>query len=302
LENFWNLDTGLGLTIQNVASASAKEVRTRIKLPHITEVTHLGINHQRQDSHIGGETQQKYDLANKYGYQADKPAFDAIGGPVFETSRDVFETSKSKYLDAIVTVQERGTPLRDMSLDEFFSPSSPRAKGGCLVAGTDSIDPKTVVRCPRTLASRLTLEFEAPIVKLGDKEVTGFALYTDKGGSTAAAQAYEEDAAKKWLDSKTSQCLRFIEDKGTPQLDVKLMKGRAHFKGRILLNFDEWSRNVVREVEKGKWNNVIGPDEVTQYLCRGGHLPSPRVRERHAPPRTSGGFGGGSEDIFSTPE
>jgi hypothetical protein len=136
-----------------------------------------------------------------------------------------------------------------------------------VVAGTDSIEPNTVVKIPLRLSSRLTLELEVPIVRLGDSEITGFALYSDKTGAAASPQAFVEKAAEKWLASG-SQALRFIENNSSSQSDVKSADGRAHFTGRILLNLDDCFANVGREVEKDKWNNVVAAADVSKYCGR----------------------------------
>jgi hypothetical protein len=132
LEGFWNLDTGLGLQIQNVDSKCEKEVRTRIKFPHVTEATHLKIEHTRQNAYTGGKgAPQKYGLASRYGLDPAKPAFNAVDGGSFPTSQDVAETSKDTYLKTIVTEHETGAALREMSLDEFFAPPSKAPQCGC---------------------------------------------------------------------------------------------------------------------------------------------------------------------------
>jgi hypothetical protein len=265
LEGFWNLDTGLGLQIQNVATKCKKEVRTRIKFPHVTEATHLKIEHTRQNAYTGGKgAPQKYNLAAIYGLDPAKPAFNAVDGGPYPTSYDVAEASKDAYLKTIITEQETGAPLLEMSLDEFFAMPPKAPQCGAIAAGTDSVEPDTVVKIPRGLNSRLTLDIEVPIVRLGDSEITGFALYSDKAGSGASPQAFGEKAAEHWLGSG-SQALRFIEHNSSSQSDVKLDNGRAHFTGRILLNLDDCFANVGREIEKDKWNNVVDAKEIGKY-------------------------------------
>ena len=234
-----------------------------------SEVTNLKVDLKRQNAYTGDKGKpQKYGLAARYGLDPAKPAFKAVDGGPFPTSDDVVERSKEQYLKTILTDAEAGAPLREMSLDEFFAPPAQApACGGAVLAATDSVEPNTVVRIPRALDSRLTLELEVPIVRLGDDETTGFALYGDKAGAAASPQAFVEKAAEHWLASR-SQALRFIENNASAQDDVKIINGRAHFTGRILVNLDDCWAGVGREIEKDKWNNVVDAAEVKKYCGR----------------------------------
>jgi len=268
LGKFWNLDTGLGVEVQNVESASPYEVRTRIRLPHVTEAANIRIGHQRRDEYLGGKDKKNYDLPAKYSFKKDKPAFAVVDGPTVEKSEDNVETSMERYLRAIKTKTEEGKPTLDMSEGEFFSGPSPGPTAPWFSVPTDSICSENVVVRPSPLSARLSLEFEVPIVRLGDKEVTAFALYADHAGASAAPQEDVEHAAKKWLKSDKSQCLRFIEHtQGGDADDIRVDGERVRFTGRVLANLDHdppWD-TATREIEAKSWNNVIAPADVAKF-------------------------------------
>jgi len=266
LGKFWNLDTGLGVEVKNVAGASNYEVRTRIRLPHVTEVTSTRIGHQRADTYLGKKDKQDYDLAKKYSFKPDKPAFAVMDGPTVATSADIVESSTEYYLRALKTQKETSEPPREMSLDLFWAvPPVPRPQASLLVS-TAQIQAENVVVRPRPLSTRLSLEFDVPMVLLGDKEETGFALYSDHAGASAAPQKQAEHAAKEWLAASKSQCMRFIDHKQAGDADdVKVDGERVRFTGRVLANLDPAWANAKREIAANQWNNVIDPSEVKKY-------------------------------------
>lgn len=272
LEKFWNLDTGLGLEVRNVHSASFYEVRTRIRLPHVTEVAMKKIDHSRRDAHLGGKKKTKsFDLPSKYGFNPKTPAFDTHDGGPFPTSQDVREETTARYLRTIETENEHGAATRDMKVREFFGPSDFSKMSWTVPAPTDSVEAITEIEVLRPLSTRLTLEFEIPIARLGHEEVTGFALFTDRDGAKAKPQEHVEHAGKTWMKpkEKKSQCLRYVEYDGSNSgPDVTEGSQCVHFTGRLLGNLDvHWAKDR-RELEEGKWNNVIDPADVSKFCGR----------------------------------
>ncbi len=266
LGNFWNLDTGLGVQVKNVRSRSSFETRTRIKLIHVTEATGTRVGLSRENAHAGGKKAAKYDLPGRYQYQPDAPAFDCEEGPIFPHSEDIHDQAP-RYLRALRTEGEQGSVQRSMLIDAFFNRSgSPRPLARVEVP-TNSIAKGTKVKVANQIAHRLSLELEASIVRLGERDETGFALYSDRKGNTAEPQKEEEHACEKWLAPALSQCLRLIEQ-GAPA-DARTEGGRARYTGRVLANFAPDPKVFTgRMTEVDEWNNFIDPKEVAKYCGR----------------------------------
>jgi hypothetical protein len=133
---------------------------------------------------------------------------------------------------------------------------------------TDSICSENVAVKPPPLSTRLSLEFDVPIVRLGGQEITAFALYADRAGASAAPQGDAEHAAKEWLAAGKSQCLRFIEHTQTGDADdIRVDGERVRFTGRVLANLEHdppWD-TATRKIEAKKWNNVIAPADVAKF-------------------------------------
>lgn len=265
LANFWNLDTGLGLQVQNVSTQSSRETRTRLKFVHVTEATRTRIEHDRKNEHLDRKKKHAtYDIPGRYKYERSAPAFDVhVGGP-FADSQDIHEPASSRYLRALVTEGEVGPRMSSLSLDEFFARPGTRRPPRSVPVPTDGVRVGTKVVAPRRIASRLSLEFEAAIAQLGGRDVTGFALYGDRQGKTAEPQKQEEHACKEWLDAEVSQCLRVIEPGAAA--DVRAERGLVFYTGRVFANFDPASAPFTsRQTGPGRWNNVVDPQEVTKY-------------------------------------
>lgn len=268
LDNFWNLDTGLGIRVENVRSESTYETRTRIKFLHVTEETKTTIGHSRENEHIRAEhpakkEPAKYDLPGRYR-QPQTPIFSTVDGDSVPSSEDIHERDSSSYLRTLKTQNEVGLVTQSLTDDQFFNlPGSPRPIRGALVP-TNGIATGTKVVVPRKIASRLSLELEASIVQLGAKDATGFALYGDRAGSSATPQEQVEHACEKWIDAEVSQCLRFIEQ-GAPA-DARVKKDRIHYTGRLFANFNHDTAPFGgRKTAQGKWNNLIDPVDVADY-------------------------------------
>lgn len=279
IRHFWNLDTGLGLRVRKVPSATAKEVITRLDFVHVGDADVGGVaqaidyTRTNPDPHIGKKNKEQWAFEDKHAFQtAPTKCFSAL--------KDV-EEPEDKYLECIDFGGGALAPEPQVKIDDdqFFPQEKTfRQKVSSVFSG----EKKNEVLIAE-IAHRLNLEVRVAISGLGGKEV-GMFFY----GSKAGVQAPWAKAAKAWLE-EPAQILDHAKEGKDGPADLRV------FTTRLLANLEP-RKDLKRKVKAGEWNNVIPYEENKKYYGRNFAICTGRKRVLH--PTGTGDFDGANHFAY----
>lgn len=256
LGKFWNLDTGLGVEVKNLPSDTRHEVITELNFIHVTEAVRkskITYVKEKDPEYLTGKM-----VITKIKGQEDVRAFKTYEGGPFKSPKTIFEgaacLSAHRYLDRINLYPKEGhIPLSDCTIDNFFSipketknipqpvPTEKNKKNGNVFQAQD-------------IRHRLTLNMRVPIAEIADHEKLGFHVHNDI--SFAAEKTMLPD---QWINSATAIDFSKTENKNHTPGRFHRHDGLCVFKTQLLMNLEK-NGALKREIEKGKWNNVIKKD------------------------------------------
>lgn len=282
IDHFWNLDTGLGIDLYNVKSATDHEVITRLDFVHISDfMTRAGmkgsvtdlLNYNAYVAHFqyNGKTLTRSARKFKRNPAGEKatPAFQTYYKE-FEDLDSVSETDASKYLSFLrlnpAKVVWKNNIVK-MEPEKFLDW---KEKGPT----TDPVPVSTKNERnevhQRMYKNRLTLEIKAAIPIFGrtmpkTPPVTGFYFLTGKNW-TDEPFMHEEDKASLWINGSKHDPESGTQE--TTELDFVLTNAKDGrftenesgnmyaFRSNLLLNL-EIEDNLERKIGQGDWNNVV---------------------------------------------
>jgi len=257
---FWNLDTGLGLQVQNILSDTPYEVITKLKFTHITEcITESAIDYHAYEPNLKCMVDKKSARKNKTFDTLKYPAPPVHAFPVYSAkepfeSLTSIETEKDKYLDS-VAMEDKQPRVSPLTIQGFFVPTN-AAKYMCVPVETSSYsEVNTIVTTD--IKHRLTLRMETAIPSFQRKDRLGFHLLGDQNKKPVKGEGKQ----KEWLKNKKTQPLEFLT------ADTNGIGGLSRFTGHCLINLEK-DKTFKEETEKGKWNNVVGYEKNKKYYTR----------------------------------
>ena len=247
LGTFWNLDTGLGLRVKQVASNTDHESVTLLDFVHVfDELSTPTLQYKRSEPYLAawqrgnkGSVQKKsmpYNFTNAQAFKtyAHKP---------FADIQSVCEDKNDQYLEKILVEK----------------PDPPPEKATLVKTAATKAENKLV---QDKIKNRLTLCLRAAIAdlkvpnainpkgKTADCEEMALFFYGDK---TFSAKATTEET-RKWLQD-AGKILDYREQ------PVEMKRGLQVFTTRLLVNTKKETaadaEKAEREIAKDKWNNVV---------------------------------------------
>jgi Zinc dependent phospholipase C len=247
LGRFWNLDTGLGLRVKQVASNTDHESVTLLDFVHVFEELRTPtLQYKRSEPYLAPWQRGNKDPVQKKGmhYSFTKAqAFKTYAHKPFADIQSVCEDKNDQYLEQILVEK----------------PDPPPAKATLVKTAATKAENKLVqdkiknrlTLCLRTAIADLKVPNAInPTGKTADCEEVALFLYGDK---TFSAQATTEET-RKWLED-TAKVLDYREQ------PVEMKRGLQVFTTRLLVNTKKETatdaEKVEREIAKGKWNNVV---------------------------------------------
>lgn len=300
LDHFWNLDTGLGIDVFNVKSATDHEVITRLNFVHISDlmvqkgvlaariVDDLDYDEYVSDFKYKGKPASR--KPTKFAHNPTEGAFTPAFPTHYEEFADidsVSEKDKKKYLEFIRLDPKKvnwKNNIITMDPKDFFNWKITLSDNAVIDTWTKRSRPENEIK-HRDIKNRLTLQIETAIPSYGEKFTThkkpgvGYYFLTSKEPTDKAFE-HEEDRAAKWLNKGKPQtkAIDFVLTEKEQRFLVKTATGdhvtvsdhvkkdtERHaslyvFRSRLLLNLEN-RKDLTREIEKGKWNNVVPYNE-----------------------------------------
>jgi hypothetical protein len=269
LAGFWNLDTGLGIRVQSVATDTAKDVVTRIDLRHVFELLPEPCRYVRQDPWMALYPDRK----KSFGFPAERAFKFRDSQQAYAAFGEISEPDDEAYLQAIVLTEEARAAQRKppgVRPDEFWGV---RAGNQLYAVETPT---ETVCDTGETrvsvvqLAHRLTLCFRAGIADLGGVRGSGRAAQAKEKLSLFAVSDKARGVAEACTGSAVDWTHDYYEDREGVILDFTdepelVRNGVQYFSTRLLLGF-EVDPELERIVELGGWNNGVAPHEVGRNI------------------------------------
>lgn len=264
VDHFWNLDTGLGLEVNEVRSSTTHEVITRLNFINIADF----MKHSRVADKL------KY---SKYVFKGRKsrsfknptnkiPEFKTyVGGP-FKDLNSVNEAddakTNDKYLERINLNQSVGQAADQIKISNFFTDMKKTAKLPKTAASKNAGTSENKLT-HGWIGHRLTLQVETSIAEF-NKSPVGFYFMRDSTNKIGDAVSWAENRAVKWIKDAKTKAVDFVdtEDKGMKSR-FKRRDGLCVFRSHLLLNLESEEdkkkpgASATREVAKDKWNNVV---------------------------------------------
>jgi Zinc dependent phospholipase C len=247
LGTFWNLDTGLGLRVKQVASNTDHESVTLLDFVHVFEELRTPtLQYNRSEPYLAA-----WQRGNKGPVQKKSMPYNF-------TNAQAFKTYAHKPFADIQSVCE---DKNDQYLEQIFveKPDPPPEKATIVKTAATKAENKLV---QDKIKNRLTLCLRAAIADLkmpgatnpkgknDDCEEMALFLYGDKTFSDKATT----EETRKWLED-AGKILDYREQ------PVEMKRGLQVFTTRLLVNTKKEAagdaEKVEREIAKGKWNNVV---------------------------------------------
>lgn len=295
LASFWNLDTGLGLRVENVPSDTTREVITRLDFLHILHADFgpAKLAYDRPAEPANPPVERFEYLTGK---QKDSTAFSEVKqeafpvrprGREFADLASVQEEDDGRYLDRI---RIDGAPLLRLAHQEirsFFDRATKPPPASQEVA-SQKVQEENLFKTA-DVKHRLTLELRVPIASIGQSadEPAAF-LYCDDAlgidrpagaeapaGSKSATKEQkkleeaEQGKAKRaknthaWMHDRAHEPIFFA--KATQDADGRL----RYFTARILVNLEkEPFEKAGRVFAAPKWNNVVPHQASAKFYGR----------------------------------
>ncbi|MDA8142252.1 MAG: zinc dependent phospholipase C family protein [Desulfobacteraceae bacterium] len=257
LDHFWNLDTGLGLEVRNIAGHTPYEVITQLNFIHITDfIKDAEIKYSNYAANLycmtGGKGKTKDKSAEFRGNLSKKThAFEIYAQD--KPFKDIFEVEEEEFPDEIRYVEQIKLKNPEfykssITLDQYFDPTKKAEKGFWQVV-TEFFKSENKAQM-RSINHRLSLRFESAIPHLQKNmasEELGFYLY---GDDSMKCVQYKEHRGKEWLaDKKTT-----VQD--YDYSNQSHYRNLLRFKTQMLLNFEN-DKDIKRKISPGEWNNTI---------------------------------------------
>jgi hypothetical protein len=266
LGRFWNLDTGLGVRVQNVPTDTAKDVITRIDLVHVLEATRQSVGYMREVPWLSRVKKVEYGFPDErvFKFRENQKAFDSLAA--------LSEPDDEAYLDCIrLTEEARNRQLSPFPVgaDEFWTART--AGHSCAVTfPTLSLANGVPVVTLMDIGHRLTLQFRMAVADLGrfasgpdSKPHEKLALFAvadkEKGIKGACTDTAHDWAAKNWVKKKGV----ILDHAEKPEA---VQDGLQYFSTRVLLGFEN-DPDEKRVTEPGRWNNVVAAHEVGRNIA-----------------------------------
>ena len=279
LARFWNLDTGLGLEVQGIPSDIGNEVITRLDFLHVLDERVQGkpaqLGYTRSESPAELAYLSKREADPEAHSKVETRAFPAVRAERVGGPRDIVERSGESFLDRIrVGAEGASSPsLLSESLEEFFS-VKPDARSRAFEVETAHFSERNELHA-QEMAHRLTLELRIAVPDYGEAadrktaDEPAMFFYCDQAlGIDEAAKA----ETLEWLEGKAGKkgkTCQLVDFSTAPDGEGALRRYTA----RILVNLEAGEdpttqekldpEQPLREVDQGKWNNVVpwGPNK-----------------------------------------
>ncbi len=299
LGKLWNLDTGLGIEVKNLPTHTRHEVITELNFIHITETMNsfdIGYAIRKDEFwHVNN-------MAKSVNYnqsQEELSSFVTYRGGPFGSSGDIHEETDKKgsghYLDTIdLKTPDPDIPYSRCKILTFFSDArlpenQPITLETNKMMASKGKNPATGhVLKANDLRHRLTLNLRVPIARIEPDESLGFYVHndktegtSDKGGDPQSwfAEAVNTDymeVVRQTVSTLNYNGVKSMGFHGPAYTDVTEAKDNFHFErknglgvfnAKLLMNLEDCS-TMTREVDRGKWNNVIESDRIKNPKSR----------------------------------
>ncbi|OFX19290.1 MAG: hypothetical protein A2V77_10120 [Anaeromyxobacter sp. RBG_16_69_14] len=260
LSRFWNLDTGLGLAIQKVASDTSKEAITRLDFVHAFTLVNKPA-YDREAPYLESMQPMTYAIEDTRAFPIRKAAGE------FENFRSISEPDEEAFLDRIRLTDEargRGRWPAHVAFDRktFFDGRATPAEADWIPVTTTSLKkPNKIVILD--VKHRLTLDLRVPVADLG--EVGGAPVCAPDGEVGVCAPEklclfFAGDGANGLRNACTKEAKEWLERSAKPldhsEEPDETKHGLQYFSTRLFVNF-ETEKNLARKVQQGVWNNVV---------------------------------------------
>ena len=299
IRNHWNLDTGIGLKVARGASDTPLEVVARLDFVHVLGPSGGGpakVHPQGKGRHYLSASPPKDRPHLNWKGSGDTCAQEAAAFDLFTPPEaaglEAFSEQRDKYADRIrlaavarkpplaskvsvagPTRAFAGTEYQDKfsaAFKAFFEKTKdPPPRRTVLGVLSDLFSGKNEVQVAR-YAHRLNLEVRAYVSTLGEDQVGMFLHADPKGPKDAMAVGKKKGAVQDWM--KKAQMLAHLADGDTDEAS-----GLRVFTTRILTNLEK-DKRTDREVEAGKWNNVVDYDAHQKHYGRNFVLSTARTK------------------------
>ena len=253
LGNFWNLDTGLGISVVRQHSDTSNEIITDLRFIHVTEkVNGARTAYGKDTAYVKGMGSMPM------GGQAETRAFETVRADPFDSLERVFEPDSNRdnnrYLHRLSLSSGQMISLPQCDMASFFTDRKECANDVKLVPTEKNADAGQTVLRHRDIKHRLSLHIKMPVAELAESDNLCFYLYNDS--AIKMKSAADEVKAGDWLGK--SRLIDYVETKNLPSNDLGFSRknGLCFFETSLLMNLEP-SKNYTREVAKGIWNNVI---------------------------------------------
>jgi hypothetical protein len=237
LRRFWNLDTGLGLRIKNVASATSYDRITELEFVHIFDEVGCGPPaYVRREPYRDGKPLKKFDFTPARAFKTYLPE------QPFSDLQSIEESDLNYYLDRIEV-----SSANDMLHGNATKQST---------VLTSTIKNPNVFTM-REVRQRLDLRFTVGIADLtyssNGQYGEPLAMFFMGDKTKRPKKAWDEETAK-WLKKETA-----VLDYAITPADTD--GGLQFFTTRLLVNTEKETADEAnahpRKLAKGTWNNVV---------------------------------------------